>query len=42
VGLGEIRFQVDGLLELPDRLIYLAFPEKGEAEVAVGEDVIRF
>ena len=31
-----IRFQAEGFLELADRLVGLAFPAKGDAEVVVG------
>ena len=41
VGLGEIRFQVDGFLELANRLVDLAFPNEGDAEVVVGLGEIR-
>ena len=42
VGLGVIRFQAEGFLELADRLVDLAFLAEGDAEVVVGLGVIRF
>ncbi len=42
VGLGVIRFQAEGFLELTDRLVYLAVLAQGGAEVVVGLGVIRF
>ena len=42
VGVGVIRFQADGFLELADRLVGLAFLVEGGAEVVVGVGVIGF
>jgi hypothetical protein len=42
MGQGIIRFQADGFLELADRVVDLAFPAEGGAEVVVGSGVIRF
>ena len=42
VGVGVIRFEADGFLELADRLVDLAFPAEGDAEVLVGLGIIRF
>ena len=42
MGSGIIRFQVDRFLVLADRLIQLAFPHEGKAEIVVGRGVIRF
>ncbi len=36
MGVGVIRFQADGFLELADRLVDLAFLAEGNAEVVVG------
>ena len=40
-GVHVIRFQMDGFLELADRLVGLAFLGEGDAEVVVGLGVTR-
>ena len=40
MGLGVIRFQAEGFLELADRLVDLAFLVEGDAEVVAGEVII--
>ena len=42
MGVGLIRFQPEGFPEYANRLINLAFLDEGDAEVVVGEGVIRF
>ncbi len=42
MGLGVIRFEADGFLELADGLVDPALLEEGDAEVVVGVGVIRF
>ena len=41
-GVGIVRLESQGFLELADRLVGLAFPAEGDAEVVVGLGVIRF
>ena len=40
MGVGVIRFQADGFLELADRLVGLAFLVEGDAEVVVREVIV--
>ena len=41
-GVGIVRLESQGFLELADGLVGLAFPAEGDAEVVVGLGVIRF